>query len=169
MNLLKTQVLPRTDFGDPASVLARLNESFRMEEQNNLYFTAWYGVYDPASRGLTFASAGSPPAVLLLPGGGVEQLGTGGMIVGVDESAAYRADSMSLPPGSRLYLFSDGIFEVRTGEDAVLGIDAFVGLLAGRGARERGPLLRELLESVRSLSVGRRFEDDVSLLEFVLG
>ena len=37
MNMLKTQVLPGADFSNPASVLEKLNSSFRMEEQNNLY------------------------------------------------------------------------------------------------------------------------------------
>ncbi len=169
MNMLKTQVLPRADFGEPSSVLERLNASFRMEEQNNLYFTAWYGVWDPATRELAYASAGAPPAVLLLPGGGVEQLETGGMIVGVDEGAEYRSERMVLPAGSSLYLFSDGIYEIRTQDGSVLGIEAFVGLLAGLAARGRGPLLPALIESVRGLAKKRRFEDDVSMLEFVFG
>ncbi len=166
MNLLKTQALPGADFGDPASVLARLNESFRMEEQNNLYFTAWYGVYDPVTRRLSYASAGSPPAVLVLPGGGVEQLATGGTIVGAEEFAVYCTRAAELPQGARLYLFSDGVFEVRNSEGGMFGIEAFIGLLAGLAARERGPLLGPLIKAMRTIAKGRRFDDDVSMVEF---
>ena len=30
-----------------------------MDRQNNMYFTIWYGVYEPESRALTYASAGN--------------------------------------------------------------------------------------------------------------
>jgi sigma-B regulation protein RsbU (phosphoserine phosphatase) len=169
MNLLKSQVLPRTDFGDPASVLRRLNESFRMEEQNNLYFTAWYGVWEPASGELRYASAGSPPAVLLSPEGEVMRLETGGPAVGIDSGSSYEAKACRPPRGSRLSLFSDGIYEVRTREGGVLGLDAFISLLSGSVPKGKRLDLSSLLRLVRSLSADERFDDDVSIVELRLG
>ena len=125
-------------------MLKRLNESFRMEEQNNLYFTAWYGVWDPASGELRYASAGAPPAVLIRPpeagdlmgqpggpepdleaegpdGAGnigpayvVEHLLTDGFAVGIDPDAAYQTQTVCPPRGSLLCLFSDGIYEAKS-------------------------------------------------------
>jgi sigma-B regulation protein RsbU (phosphoserine phosphatase) len=169
MNLLKSQVLPSTDFGDPASVLRRLNESFRMEEQNNLYFTAWYGVWEPASGELRYASAGSPPAVLVSPEGEVTRLETGGPAVGIDSGSSYEAKSSRPRRGSRLSLFSDGIYEVRTREGGILGLDAFIGLLASSVPRGKRLDLSSLLRLVRSLSADERFDDDVSIVELCLG
>ncbi|MDA8425726.1 MAG: fused response regulator/phosphatase [Treponema sp.] len=171
MNLLKSQVLPGADFGDPASVLARLSASFRMEEQNYLYFTAWYGIWDPESRELTFASAGSPPAVLVLPGGGTIELQTGGVIVGLDSKADYRTDSMIIPRGSRLYLFSDGIYEFRDRADRIFGLESFVALLSNRvAACAQGVSgLDGVLHDVQARSATTRFQDDVSLVEFDFG
>ncbi|HUW40034.1 MAG TPA: SpoIIE family protein phosphatase [Rectinemataceae bacterium] len=171
MNLLKTQVLPGADFGDPASVLARLSASFRMEEQNYLYFTAWYGVWDPASGELTFASAGSPPAVLVLPGGGTIELETGGVIVGLDSKATYRTDSMTIPRGSRLYLFSDGIYEFRDRAERIFGLESFVALLSSRVATTVPGVsgLDGILHDVQARSAKTRFQDDVSIMEFDFG
>lgn len=171
MNLLKTQVLPGADFGDPASVLSKLSSSFRMEEQNYLYFTAWYGVWNPSSNELRFASAGSPPAVLVLPGGGTIQLETGGPIVGLDSKAVYLNDSKIIPSGSRLYLFSDGIYEFRNRADRVFGLESFVALLSSRVVATAAGVsaLDGVLHDIQALSASTRFPDDVSLMEFDFG
>jgi sigma-B regulation protein RsbU (phosphoserine phosphatase) len=166
MNLLKTQSLKDADFGDPASVLARLNAAFQMEAQNNLYFTAWYGVWDEDRRRLRYASAGSPPAVLTLPGGGVERLTTPCIAIGIDADAEYLRAEIELPEGSSLYLFSDGAYEVMTKEGSMLGLDAFVGILAGAWGRRRRPLLPGLVDTIRGLCAREGFDDDVSLVEF---
>jgi len=166
MNLLKGQALPGTDFGDPASVLARLNESFRMEEQNNLYFTAWYGVWDAGSRSLTHASAGSPPALLLLPDGSRRRLATGGPIVGAFEGASYANQVEAVEPGSSLWLFSDGAFEIRTREGRLLGLDGFEAILGESAALEAGERLPGLIERLQLASASGNFDDDVSIVEF---
>jgi sigma-B regulation protein RsbU (phosphoserine phosphatase) len=171
MNLLKAQVLPGADFGDPASVLTKLSASFRMEEQNYLYFTAWYGVWDPESGELAFSSAGSPPAVLVLPGGGTIELETGGVIVGLDSKAVYGNDTKKIPPGSRLYLFSDGVYEFRDKSDRIFGLDAFISLLSSRVAATAPGVsaLDGVLHDIQAMSAKTRFLDDVSLVEFDFG
>lgn len=61
LNVLRPQSLPETDFCNPASVLGHLNRLFQMDQQNNLIFTLWYGVFDVARHQLTYASGGHPP------------------------------------------------------------------------------------------------------------
>jgi len=170
MNMLKPQILPGADFADPASVLAGLNASFRMEEQNYLFFTAWCGVWDPAARELSYASAGSPPAVLVVPDGSYASLSGGGTIVGVGPDSSYETKTQSVPPGSSLYVFSDGIFEFRAHDGTIFGLERFVRLLAGAAAGgERGPALRRILDCARAECSTERFPDDVSFLEVRLG
>ncbi len=167
MNMLKTQVLPGADFADPASVLDRLNASFKMEEQNNLFFTAWYGVWDHGSRELTYASAGSPPALLVMPGGVSEELSTGGMIVGVDADARYDSARAHIPRGSGLYVFSDGVYEFRARDGSIFGIDRFTKALVGIASSPRTEkrVLERVLDRAKAESTSKRFPDDVSLLE----
>ena len=171
MNMLKTQVLPGADFAEPSSVLERLNASFRMEEQNNLFFTAWYGVWDSGTRVLTYASAGSPPALLILPDGSSAELATGGMIVGVDSDARYDSGMAAIPRGSGLYVFSDGVYEFRANDGSIFGIERFERLLmgiAGSGGGEGFPpsgSLARILERAKEECSTERFPDDVSLLE----
>jgi sigma-B regulation protein RsbU (phosphoserine phosphatase) len=102
-------------------VLAALNRTFRMESQNNLFFTMWYGVYRPSNRELAFASGGHPPALLLVSKSGNKQLAvplrTEGPAVGCLEEARYSTASHEIPPGARLMVFSDGVFEILQGSD----------------------------------------------------
>ena len=67
LNAIRSEALPQTDFHRPGGVLAALNKAFPMERQNDMFFTAWYGVFHRPSRRLRWAGGGHPPA-LLLPG-----------------------------------------------------------------------------------------------------
>jgi phosphoserine phosphatase RsbU/P len=171
MNMLKTQVLPGADFSEPASVLGRLNASFKMEEQNNLFFTAWYGVWDHGTRELSYASAGSPPAILILPEGGSAELSTGGMIVGVDSETRYESAKVSIPRHSSLYIFSDGVYEFRAKDGSIFGIERFTETLVGLASRphEGRRVLDMILERAKVEASARRFPDDLSILELRFG
>ena len=65
INSLRSQSLPDTDFKDPAQVMTSLNEAFPGEENNYMFFTIWYGVYNKSSRELVYASGGHPPALFI--------------------------------------------------------------------------------------------------------
>ncbi len=75
--------------------------------------TCLYAVYDPVSRRLALAAAGSPPPVVLLPDGTARlvpmsagpPLGVGGL--------PFEATEMELPEGSLIALYTDGLIEGR--------------------------------------------------------
>jgi sigma-B regulation protein RsbU (phosphoserine phosphatase) len=170
MNMLKTQSLPGVDFGDPTSVLRGLNASFRMEEQNYLFFTAWYGVWDSSTKSLRYSSAGSPPATLVGPDGSSALLSGGGTIIGVDPEAEYNTSEIPTPSGSSLYVFSDGIFEFRANDGTIFGIDRFERLLvsAAKGGDD-GSALSRILACARAECSTARFPDDISIIEARFG
>lgn len=170
MNLLKAKSLGALDYGSPRSVLERLNESFRIEDQNNMYFTIWYGVWDPTVRAVRYATGGSPPALLCKPGEKAEELVSEGPIIGVDETAAFPEREAYVPLGSQLYLFSDGLYEIRLTDGSLLRWDDFVALFEAHSADcARSPdcisPIRRIVDEVRERSAREPFADDVSILE----
>ena len=169
MNVLRSQVLPQTDFTNPAAVLGALNQNFQMETQNNMYFTIWYGVWTPSTGQLQFACAGAPPAVLLSPGAEPVELGTPDMIIGVDPEYKYETRSVDTLPGSRLYLFSDGVYEVRKAAGAMMTFREFTDLLAYRSRLSDGSTVQGVLQQIQGLAGADHFDDDFSLLEITLG
>src|SRR5262249_38925287 len=135
-NALRRQTLPGVRFDEPSEVLAALNRTFPMEENNAKFFTIWYGVYDCDTRRLRYGSAAHPPA-LLLGDRQARPLEPGSLMIGVSDDVTFETHSEELPPGCRLYVYSDGVSEVRKSDGDLLNLDGLVELL-GRSADQDG-------------------------------
>jgi len=168
INTLRRQTLAGVDLGDPAGVLAGLNTVFQMDAHGGMYFTAWYGVYDPLRRVLTHAAAGHPPALLRGPGGGEPApLAARGPGVGLLPAARYRAAEVPVGPGAALYVFSDGIFEFKRPDGQRWSLDAFLATVRQGAGRAPAEVAR-LREAVWREAGTDQLEDDLSLLVFDL-
>lgn len=166
LNLLRSRSLPTANFYQPHDVLNCLNETFQMSNQNQKYFTIWYGVYNCTKRQLTYASAGHPPAILLtstqdMPH--VQQLRTPSIPIGILPEAFYTSDRQTIPENSTLYVFSDGIYDIgNTPSNTTWGLDKFVDLLAHSTTKAE---LDVILDGVQRSSGVETFEDDLSILK----
>jgi sigma-B regulation protein RsbU (phosphoserine phosphatase) len=129
-----------------------------------MYFTIWYGVYNKSSRTLVYASAGHPPA-LLIDSDGTKTLGTPNMIIGAFREAHYQSDRIDLNGPSRLYVFSDGAYEIRMPPDNTMWtFESFVELMANPRPRETSRL--DHLWEFATRGVGPEgLDDDFSILE----
>lgn len=125
LNMIRSQTLPDTDFASPASVLAALNGIFQMSRHGNLYLTAWYGVYDVASRLLTWAAAGHPPALLFAGDGAERELPTGNFFLGARPDVVFVQSTIDVPADAALYVFSDGVFQITRTDGSVWSYESF--------------------------------------------
>lgn len=175
LNAIRSEALPQTDFRDPAAVLAGLNRAFPMERHNDMFFTAWYGVFHRPSGRLRWSGGGHPPALLLPAGGSRKLLDSEGPLVGAVEGLEYEASEVAVPPGSRLYIYSDGAFEIIRTDGTMWPFTEFVARLATEagdpGAADAGASspLDSLLGHIRGLAGREDFQDDCSMLELVFG
>ncbi len=179
---IRNMTLPGVNWRCPEAVLTALNRAFPMEQNDGKFVTLWYGVYHPDTRTLRYCAAGHHPASLFVPG--VEEvtaLGEPGLMIGVDADFAYHAREVALMPGARLYLYSDGAFEVRRNDDPdepMLGIDGLAAILAKHAHHDPaadanpdaayGPSASRLDRVVADLHAHlghARFDDDFTLLE----
>lgn len=162
MNVIRAGSLPGADFREPSQVLSALNEAFPMERQNNMYFTIWYGVFDLEARTLRYASGGHPPA-LLITSDAIRPLRTPGLIIGAMEGIDFPCESVDVPAGSRLLVFSDGVYEISCPDGSMIEFADFEKYVAG-WAQQDGRL-----ESLASWAVDRHgsspLEDDYSLVQ----
>jgi sigma-B regulation protein RsbU (phosphoserine phosphatase) len=161
-NLLRKRFLPNVDFTRPTQVLNALNQALPMESYAGMYLTLWYGVYQ--SGILTFASAGHPPALLFdLHQNRCVHLFTDHPPIGITDQVDYGETTMTLPPESRLYLYSDGVYELPTEAGEPWSWADFVGLLEQKS--RNGVWQPELiLQEILAFTKAKRFEDDFSLL-----
>jgi serine phosphatase RsbU (regulator of sigma subunit) len=129
MNALRQRALPDTDLAQPGRVLERLNAMFQMDAHDGMFFTIWYGVYDARNRRLAYAGGGHHPAYVLgVHGATLRPLHTRNLVVGALPDAAYLHDETTLEPGDRLYVFSDGVFEISTRDGRPWGLAQFLRL-----------------------------------------
>jgi sigma-B regulation protein RsbU (phosphoserine phosphatase) len=165
INNLRKQSVPHVDFTRPEQVLRALNDAYQMEEHANMYFTLWYGVLDVASRKLVYASGGHPPALLIDANGTASRLRTPNLAIGMLRGVNYQAAEVEIPAGSRLYLYSDGAYEVVTKAGEEWRVEEFLEVLQREpqtGLAETARVERE----VRAVMQGSVFDDDFSLMVF---
>ncbi len=163
INTIRNSTLPDTDFSVPSQVLNGLNRAFPMEKQDGKYFTIWYGVLNRETRELKYASGGHPPAIVISPSGEVRKLDLPGMMIGAFSFATYSDSSVVLEPGSKLYVYSDGCYEVFGVDKQMMTLEEFCGILAnsGQGHDE----LDRVVKKVQDWQERPDFDDDFSLLK----
>jgi len=167
LNLLRSRALKDVNFYQPSAVLAELNNTFQMDEQGDKYFTIWYGVYNRSTRQLTYASAGHPPALLLLAGDGrsVQQLDTPNMPIGLFEDMTFTQQHCTISPNTELYIFSDGVYEVVHDRYTSWGLEQFEQLLVTEATQQSEVDLSAIIDKARLHHPDRLFTDDVSILQ----
>jgi len=168
VNVLRARSLPRVDFTDPASVLAGLNDAFDMDKQNQMYFTIWYGVYRRSTRELAHASGGHPPAVLLpaATSAAPRLLNCINAIIGAMPGLPFQSERVTVAPGDRLYIFSDGVYEVNYADrpEVMMTVEEFAAELA-RPALAGERKVEGMAAFVRRAQNRAQFDDDFSLVE----
>ena len=163
-NVLQRDAVPGLDMRDPAKVAAHVNAMFQMSTHGGLYLTLWYGVYDLETRTLAYCSAGHHPCYLVAQARErAIPLKTGNIMIGATSSFEFESSSVEVPAGSRLYVFSDGIFEIEAKDGEQWGLDHVLPLIVeppvqGMTEPER------LLQAIRRRARHPDFEDDFTVL-----
>ncbi|WP_232840727.1 SpoIIE family protein phosphatase/ATP-binding protein [Streptomyces sp. Go-475] len=121
--------------------------------------TCLYAVYDPASGACSLARSGHPEPALVHPDGTVEYLPVpGSPPLGLGGGEPFETAELTLPEGSRLVLYTDGLVEDREqGIDA--GLEALRAVLA-RPARTAEETCQDVIDALLPARQG----DDVALL-----
>ena len=168
INSLRSESLNYVDFRDPSQVLEGLNEVYQMEEHNEMFFTIWYGVYNKERRDLTFASGGHPPPIART-GESADTaktvlLNVSGLIIGGLPGQKYKKSTFVLEPFTKLYIYSDAIYEVTGPDGNILQLNDFIDLV-GSLSEKNGASPTEIIEEMRKIQNSDMFDDDVSLME----
>ncbi len=168
INVLRSQSLPATDFHDPARVLTALNEAFPMANNNRMYFTMWYGVFNRSTRQLAYASGGHPPAVLITgssrENAQLVQLMTPNLVVGALPGIQFKGAVVDLGPYAEMYVYSDGVYEVNQPDGNMLDRDDFIAMLSKEDPNEA---IDSIYRKMCTLQGSEAFEDDFSILQTV--
>jgi serine phosphatase RsbU (regulator of sigma subunit) len=150
------------DLASPGEVLARLNRRLCRNLPGERFATAFFAIYDPTSRVLSWANGGHPPA-LLRQAPLTRELEPTGPILGILPEAIYGQGEWTLRAGDRVAIFSDGLTEAPGATGQLWGADGIARILStdGVGSTERAA---RILEDVSAFRGGAAAQDDVTLL-----
>ncbi len=93
----------------PAAVLEYVNGVMHLRESSMV--TAIFAVYDSATSILSYASAGHPPPILVLPQSGARQLPTAGLPLGCTQRIDSVTWTFTVPQDARAVFYTDGLVE----------------------------------------------------------
>ena len=161
MGQLRTALAALAPYADsPGELLSRL-DAFVATSATTDFATVCYGVLDPSTGTLEYASAGHPPILLVPPGGEPRWLNEAQSppLYGDDERLRSHA-TMTIEPGSLIVCYSDGLIE-RRGEPLTVGLDRLEQ--AGRSLPDL-PVVEVCDHLVAALGVGESRQDDVAVL-----
>ncbi|MFJ3632755.1 SpoIIE family protein phosphatase [Streptomyces sp. NPDC090112] len=155
------RALARLDM-PPAALLQHL-EATLADLAEPMLATFLYVVCDPATGQCTVTRAGHPPPAVAEPDGTVYLVGTPpGAPLGVG-GITFTTTEITLPPGSLLVLYTDGLIEARTRD-----IDERLGELTGLLTEPLQPL-DQLCDSLIAHLVPASADDDIALLAARIG
>ncbi len=168
INVLRSHALPKTDFCDPRQVLSSLNKAFPGEQHNDMFFTIWYGVYNKSSEKLVYSSGGHPPALLFSRSDSnqirMDRLRTPNFIMGGKQDVDYQSKIQEIKRPSRLYVFSDGVYDITKKDGAIWGLTEFMEFSTQSFNIEQSNL-DFLLRYTEELAQMKEFDDDFTILE----
>lgn len=146
-----------------AELLARLENEFPLE-RFNLYFTMIYLEYNQFSRTLHLVNAGHPSPILQRVGETAIEITDAGPFIGMDCCKLVPQVQIELNPGDRLYIYSDGITERRSGAGEFFEKSRLLQLLTSDREKSLQESLDELEAENDAFAGGQSAEDDFTIL-----
>ena len=150
----------------PEQVCHDLNVHFQMGPDLPQYFTLIYGILDGRTGGVRFVTAGHCAPVYAPPGGKPREVTGTNFPIGFFPDACYTPQEFTLEPGSRLYIYSDGLTEAANGDGEQFGRERLLAAIHECRDESLRSSLTSLLGSMRGWSRNAHLADDVSLLAF---
>ena len=151
----------------PAEVLTYLNHHLATwyTSFTGTFVTAFYGVYDPETRGLAYACAGhNPPRVKSHRERGLSVLdGVNGLPLGVNLAESYENCFRELHAGDQIVFYTDGITEAQNPAGELFGTHRLDAVLT-ECVPEAEKMLAAVLRAVDEFAADYPADDDRTLL-----
>jgi sigma-B regulation protein RsbU (phosphoserine phosphatase) len=151
----------------PSRLLTFLNRhlSARYTSGTGTFVTAFYGIYDPSNRTLTYSRAGhTAPRVKRCSTGEVEAIDKASFLpLGIDGDEEYEDDVEQLEPEDVLVFYTDGITEARSPSGDFFGPER-LDLILSRCEDDVESVIRGVMLAVEEFTEDRAPTDDQTLL-----
>lgn len=146
----------------PADLCRQLNKVVLENTATGKFVTFFYATLD-AERTLRYTNAGHIPPILVRRNGAVERLSDGGTVLGVFPEVAYMECRVSLEPGDRLILVTDGITEAENPNGEEFGEGHLIESVLDHRDIAAPELRRVIMDAVESFAP-QGLQDDATVM-----
>lgn len=148
---------------DPVTVLSEANRRFPLSADGE-YFTLWVGQLHLPTGRLSYASAGHPGALLCSAQSPSQWLTRASCPLGFDPTARFERDRVVLKPADRLFLLSDGIYEVPSPGGELWGRERFQAVIDMGKSTSLPTAIGACFSSARRWQESHQFQDDAAVI-----
>ena len=152
-----------TLLGDPARTLASVNRDLLLTGFEVPLTTVFLARLELESGKLTYCNAGHPPALLVGENSEVQELRTGGPVLGAVMSGAFENGSTRISPGNTLLAYSDGIPECRNESGTEFGTTRLLNTVRAFSGGKPSHMLFSILTAIENFAGRQHREDDIAV------
>ncbi len=143
---------------DPAAILTKVNEAIAAKNEDMMFITMWLGVLELSTGRLTYANGGHNYP-LLVDGDTSRWLdGPSSPPIGIMPFLNLVNHEITMPPGSKLFIYTDGITEAENNARELYGEERM------EAALRRVNTVEELLADVNEFVGGAEQSDDMTYM-----
>jgi phosphoserine phosphatase RsbU/P len=147
----------------PWKVATRLAMRFKWDLEANQFFTFVYAVLNRRTGEFRYVSAGHPPPIYVHSQGERFMEQTKGLPIGIGQEE-YKESSIQLEPGSRVWLYSDGVTEAMNLRKELFGEQRLMDSLRETRDLPLQASVDALVARIEAWREGGAVSDDVSVL-----
>jgi sigma-B regulation protein RsbU (phosphoserine phosphatase) len=153
--------------GGIAGCLAEFNNRLFRSTASERYSTLFCGVFDCASRLLTYVNCGHVSPILCrgsVGGGTIERLDTGGIPAGLLPVASFQQAEVILAPGDVLVCFSDGFSEATNSHGEMWDESVLEEAVLKTRGSDAGQIVGDLFAAADEFTDGAEQSDDMTMV-----
>ena len=149
----------------PAEVLNAVNNQICSNNREEMFVTAWFGILDTVTGKITAANAGHEYPAIMQCGERFELVkDKHGLVIGGMEGVRYKEYELTLTPGSKLFLYTDGVPETTNAHNEMFGTDRMLAALNLEPDAAPEQILRHVRGAVDDFVKDAQQFDDLTML-----
>ena len=149
----------------PAEILAKTNEAICSNNEAQMFVTVWLGILELSTGKLTAANAGHEYPTLKRPDGSFEiYKDRHGFVIGGMEGAKYQEYELQLEPGSKVFVYTDGVAEATNKDNELFGTERMLDILNRHSEDAPLQILRNVRQAVDAFVQDAPQFDDLTML-----
>ena len=168
MMTAKTILKDLAERGLPVNeIFTQANEKLCQNNESGMFVTAWMGIMDLTTGRVQFANAGHNPPLLKRADGSFEYLKTrAGFVLAGMEGVCYRIGELTMNPGDRLFLYTDGVPEATNIHNKLYGEERLLTFMNQNASAPATELLPALKDNIDEFVGEAPQFDDITMLMF---